>query len=289
MDGTSPASGLPTLYEEHLVLGASFGKDAIVSTYAHEASLGRPEHLSASLTDLSHMRLLLFSGADANAFAQAAFAQEPLEVGHSSLGAVLTGDGHVASIPLLARTGSQEYVALDLSPRADVLSAWLSFLANVSSNGYAPYANMDTQDATGTHVVLLLRGPAAPQVLEDYLGEQTLPRAGRVASVMLDRIPCIVLNVSEHDDLAYLVMAPPHSSVALWRSLLSFTEVTPLGTAALERLAMDRHPWLRMLFDATGSLYIEEEDLMRWGLVRKADDFVGARALRRLDTQGGQA
>lgn len=280
MDETSSSAGLPQLYGEHLVLGATFGEDAVVASYAHEASGDVLESYQATLCDLTHMQVLYFAGPDAPSFAHAAFAQTPLAVGSCGFGAVLTGDGNVASVPLLARTGNQEYVALDPSRRADVLSAWLSFLSNVSSDGYAPYANMQTQDATATHVVLLLEGPAAPRVLEDYLGDQHLPKTGRVASVLLDRIPCIVLNTGNGDRPAFILMVPPHAAVALWRSFLSFTEVTPIGTDAFTRMTTQRHPWYNKLNEANGSLSLPAKDLMQWGLVRNTDDYVGARALR---------
>ena len=280
MGETSSSAGLPQLYGEHLVLGATFGDDAVVISYAHETPEGIASSYQATLCDLTHMQVLYFAGLDAPAFAQAAFAQSPLSVGSCSFGAVLTGDGNVASIPLLARTGKQEYVALDPSPRADVLSAWLSFLSNVSSDGYAPYAHMQTQDVTATHVVLLLQGQAAPRVLEDYLGNQHLPGTGCVASVLLDRIPCVVLNTGDRVLPVFLIMVPPHAAVALWRSLLSFTEVTPVGTEAFSRMAARRHPWYDKLCHAGSSLSLPAKDLTRWGLVRNTDDYVGARALR---------
>jgi aminomethyltransferase len=278
-DASSRAS-LQTLYREHLALGARFGDDAVVTSYAHEEEGVVQEHGQAVLCDITHAQVLYFAGPDAPAFAHAAFAIEPLSVGACAFGAVLTGDGKVTSIPLLARTGSQEYIALDSTPRASVLDGWLSFLAHVSSDGYAPYAHMQAQDVTAKHVVLSLQGEAAPSVLGDYVGEQTLPIPGHVASVLLDRIPCIVLNVGTYETPSFVIMVPPNAAVVLWRSLLSFTEVAPVGTQTFVRMESRRHPWLARLCDTSDRLDFSREALVRDALIRGTDDFVGARALR---------
>lgn len=269
--------GFAPLYEEHLLLGAQFESASIVRSYA--GGTARPSLLSGTvLSDVSDICLLLFSGASAHQFASIACAGDVLVPGQCAFEAVLTGDGSLASVPLLARTGEYEYVAADLSSRADVLSAWLSFLSNVTQDGVAPFAGLSTEDASEKHAALLLAGPQAPEVLQDYLGDEHVPSAGQVEACMLDHIPCIVLVLPLADTPCYVILVPPVHAVALWRSLLSFTCVTPIGREAVRDFAHDVLPWSTDL--ATGdTVRIDAERLSSFGLLRDEQTFVGARGL----------
>lgn len=274
-------SGLPALYAEHLVLGATFDEDGRVSGYAAEIDieLAREASAGAYVAEIGNIATLLFCGADAVSFAEAAFAGKKLEVGECSFEAVLAGDGGVASVPLLARTGTSEYVAFDITPRSAILEAWLSFLSNVNQNGYAPYEHMETEDVTGSHVVLAMWGPAAHHVLSDYTHADALPKTGEIRSCMLDSIACIVACVPLGDVPCYMLLVPPRQCVALWRSFLSFTEVEPVGTLALEALLAARLPWFLNL-QSTDTLRIPAQDLRDAGILRMTPDFVGARGIQ---------
>lgn len=271
--------GLATLYQEHLLLGAKFEGDKIVRRYANEVGAS---HVSdgAILSDVSDMDLLLFDGAAAEPFANAAFAGRKLGVGECAFEASLTGDGSLASVPLLARTGAGEYIVADLSARSEVLVAWLSFLSAIEQDGRAPFAGLGTEDVSGSHVALVLAGARAAEVLADYVaGRQSgLPGRGRIARCMLDNIPCIVAHLDLVNHPAYLVLVPPVHAVALWRSLLSFAEVAPVGRDGLLRLAGEALPWLARLRggDAVRMPYGE---LRAAQIVRESLDFVGARGL----------
>lgn len=274
-------SGLPALYAEHLVLGATFDDDGRVCTYAAEVDveLARNASAGAFVADIGSVAALLCSGEDAVSFAEAAFAGKKLAVGECSFQAVLTGDGGVASVPLLARTGTTEYVAFDLTPRSAILEAWLSFLSNVNQNGYAPYAHMDTEDVTGSHVMLALWGPAAHHVLADYTHVDALPKAGEIRSCMLDSIVCLVACASLGDTSCFVLLVPPQRCVALWRSFLSFTEVEPVGTLAFEALLAARLPWFLSL-QTTDTLRVSAQALQDANLLRATPDFVGARGIQ---------
>lgn len=284
-------NGLGALYTEHLLLNAVFDDDAIVSHYAGEPDPSlEDESDRAVLADLSSIQTLLFDGAEAKAFAHAAFAGKQLAVGECAYEAVLTGDGSLASVPLLARTGVNEYVVFDDSARSDVLAGWLSFLQSVEQNGYAPYAGLATTDATGSHTVLALWGASAQKVLLDYVKEGNLPSRGTLASCKLDNIPCIVVRPPcGHVDL-YLVLVPPTLAVVLWRSLLSFTEVVPVGHAAVRKWFESWYPWYGAL-DSSDSLRLTARELLDYGLIRDTGDFVGARGLNSTDgfSNGGNA
>lgn len=230
-----------------------------------------------ALIDLSGIGYTLVSGTSAQNFVEAVFAGKQLEVGETSFECALTGDGSLSSIGLLARSGQNEYVVLDASERSLVLDEWLSIIASVEQNGVAPYAEVSLEDATPLLTPLLLAGKKAKKVLMDYLGEQRLPEDSKLCNLMLDQtIPALVANVSTKKVPAYLVMVPPVHTVILFRSLLSFETVHPLGHKQLVEGLKTYLPWFSELASNT-KVVVAKDKLEGWGLLRASDDFIGAR------------
>lgn len=230
-----------------------------------------------ALIDLSGIGYTLVSGTSSQNFVEAVFAGKQLEVGEASFECALTGDGSLSSIGLLARSGQNEYVVLDASERSLVLDEWLSIIASVEQNGVAPYAEVSLEDATPLLTPLLLAGKKAKKVLMDYLGEQRLPEDSKLCNLMLDQtIPALVANVSTKKVPAYLVMVPPVHTVILFRSLLSFETVHPLGHKQLVEGLKTYLPWFSELASNT-KVVVAKDKLEGWGLLRASDDFIGAR------------
>ena len=230
-----------------------------------------------ALIDLSGIGYTLVSGTSAQNFVEAVFAGKQLEVGETSFECALTGDGSLSSIGLLARSGQNEDVVLDASERSLVLDEWLSIIASVEQNGVAPYAEVSLEDATPLLTPLLLAGKKAKKVLMDYLGEQKLPEDSKLCNLMLDQtIPALVANVSTKKVPAYLVMVPPVHTVILYRSLLSFETVHPLGYKQLIEGLKTYLPWFSELASNT-KVVVAKDKLEGWGLLRASDDFIGAR------------
>lgn len=230
-----------------------------------------------ALIDLSGIGYTLVSGTSAQNFVEAVFAGKQLEVGETSFECALTGDGSLSSIGLLARSGQNEYVVLDASERSLVLDEWLSIITSVEQNGVAPYAEVSLEDATPLLTPLLLAGKKAKKVLMDYLGEQKLPEDSKLCNLMLDQtIPALVANVSTKKVPAYLVMVPPVHTVILYRSLLSFETVHPLGYKQLIEGLKTYLPWFSELASNT-KVVVAKDKLEGWGLLRASDDFIGAR------------
>ena len=230
-----------------------------------------------ALVDLSGISYALVSGAVAQNFVEAVFAGKQLEVGETSFECALTGDGSLSSIGLLARSGQNEYVVLDASERSLVLEERLSIIASVEQNGVAPYAEVSLDDATPLLTPLLLAGKKAKKVLMDYLGEQQLPEDSKLCNLMLDQtIPALIANVSTKKVPAYLAMVPPVHTVILFRSLLSFEMVHPLGHKQLIEGLTTYLPWFSELATNT-KVVVAKDKLEGWGLLRTSADFIGAR------------
>ena len=272
------------LYEEHVLLGASFEESAVtggplVIAYAGEKNL---EELlpGAVVADLTGTAYLLVSGASSQALSAAATAGRPLAVGEAAFEAVLTGEGRLLSVPLALRSGDHEHVLLDPTPRGSALTAWLGFLSSMEQDGYAPYAQTSVEDASEMLVPLLLSGERSRDVLSDYVrtAGEALPREGEVSAVHLDAIPALVTRVPGPGPKTWLLLVPAQRARVIWRSLLSFTEVAPAGTCAARRLLAEGRPWASSL-PAEGPVSVPRAELERWGVLREGSDFVGARLL----------
>ena len=269
------------LHEEHVLLGASFAPSETsgllrVCSYARETSNG----VGAILADLTGATYLLASGPDAASFAATALAGRALPVGDVAFEAALNGAGGLVAVPLLVRTGDTEHVVIDVSDQADALAAWLAFLGGAKSeDGNEAFPRLNLEGASEMLVPLLLAGPEAEHVLMDYLRDGgSLPGPGTVRQLSLDAIPCVIAHVAaSFVPSAYLVLVPAAAARILWRSFLSFTEVSPVGHDRLRELVGRHVPWAGAL--GRSSVPSRREELSNWGIVRAGDGFVGARAL----------
>ena len=274
------------LLEEHQLLGALLAEDeedpVRVLSYGAEVDEVNALRSSVGLADLGGVSCLRMAGAAAPEFASAAFAGRNLAVGECAFQAVLLGDGAVASIPLLARTGGLEYVCWDFTRRSDMLGAWLSFLVSIEQAGEAPFASVSIDESSDSLSALGLWGPRAQQVLADYLQQDaSLPMPGSICELRLDSIPALVMAPPSPLEDLFVVLVPPQYVRILWRSFLSFQFVQPVGEKALLAHAASALAWLEKA-NVDDKLWVSRRELEREGLVRGTDDFVGANALNEL-------
>lgn len=272
------------LQGEHELLGATFettldDAPAAVQTYLNE-QVPAWSGDAATLTDLSGGAYLLVSGPEAESLMGLALAGQRLGVGETRFSASLSGSGETISVPLALRTGDNEFVVIDPTPRGPALSGWLRFLAGMEQGGVRPFPNTTVEDASSMLVPLLLVGGAAPAVLGDYVhGGESLPVPGRVSQIRLDSFVSVVAGIPLPEGVpAYLVLVSPPAARPIWRSLLSFTEVHPVGHGALAARLSKTLPWGARL-DASGPATLARDELAEWGLLRPEDDFIGARGL----------
>lgn len=270
------------LRAEHELLGAEFERaeratPPAVLAYPHEEVDGA----GALLADLTGATYLLVSGADAGRFARAALAGRLLDVGEAAHEAALSGTGELISVPLLVRTGDTEVVVIDALDASGALAAWLALLGDAGADeGRAAFPDLSLRDASDLLVPLMLAGPRARAVLEDYVhGDDALPGPGEVRQLRLDAITAVVAHpAAPVEPSAYLILVPVPAARVLWRSLLSFTEVEPVGHRTLRSLLARRLPWRARLAEGAPAR-VSRSELEGWGIVRGDGSFVGGRAL----------
>lgn len=273
------------LYGEHALLGADFSSSddgSVIRVVSYPSEKGGPvDSGRAYLHDLSGSSYVLVSGPHASDLIEAAICGPKISVGESAWQCTLTAEGGLTSVPLVIRTGANEYVLLDPSDRGDVVVAWLGFLSQIEQNGFAPYAGTKLEEATDMLTPLLMAGNAATAVLSDYVSHpRDLPAVGQVKNVYLDKISAVASRIAIPGITfpVFVLLVPPAQASILWRSFLSFNEVSPVGCVAVCRAMAEMLPWGGLLSEKDKVLPSAAQ-LESWGLLRSTRDFVGSRCL----------
>lgn len=270
------------LHEEHELLGATFVEVdeelMAAESYVGEVSLD-VQLRGCVLADLSPYTYRYVSGPDSRRMLSALTCAPELSVGECGFCPMLAGDASLVSVPLVLVTGDTEYALLDPSPRGVVAEAWLSFVEGIKQGDEVVFEEVDDLAAHTMLVPLMIAGQKADYVLSDYLmASQRPPLPGRVESLLLDRMPMIVAGIPWSLDVpGYLILVPAQVARVMWRSLLSFLAVGPLGQRGLYEL-LAKLPFGKELCD-TEKLPMDVKTLERWGLLREDRTFIGARGL----------
>ncbi len=288
-NGTPEAVPGNVLEGEHLLLGGSMEPDAQgrpeAAWYGDGAGEPAAFREGCALADVGSLVATCISGDAADAFVSAVFTCYVPAPGRLAGALSLMGDGRVVAPVILAGLAPTEFCVWCPAELAAGLGEWMRGIAAVESGGVAPYSSVEFSHGAPLSTTLMLAGPEAAVVLGDYLSEgASLPGPGTLANVRLDAIDTVVMRPEVGSFSPYLVVVPDASARVLWRSLLSFQSVAPVGTSAVwGRVAEEAPGLVDFLDDPIGRRL--PADLGLQGLLRPGDDFIGARAL---DGAGGR-
>lgn len=269
------------LQDEHKHLGAQFYTDPfgieMPDYYAHPEN--EPEALKdAAIVDTTNLRLFLIEGTQAQSYVSMVFSAEPLKVGELNLAPVLSGDGHVLSVCVLARTGDNEYLVISLPERAALLFDWMQSIAQIEQEGFKPFSEIKLEEVSGNLIPLYLTGKHIDAILADYLPKNLHTYPNTIIQTKLDKQTALLAHTSYKDTASYLVFLPQNVLAVFWRSFLSFPELTPVGNSALYALLDIVSCEMQAFFDDP-SISKTPQELGINGLIRTSDGFIGQRAL----------
>ncbi|MEY8436505.1 hypothetical protein AAK967_02005 [Atopobiaceae bacterium 24-176] len=268
---------------EHLLLGATMEPGATGRPEAAWYGDGTKEPVAfeegCALADVGGLVATCISGDAASAFVSAVFTSYVPEPG-SVLGALaLMGDGRVVAPALVAGLAVNEFCVWCPGELSEGLMEWMRGIAAVEEGGVAPYASVELSCGAPLSSTLMVAGPDATAVLGDYLApDAALPKPATLSNVRLDAIDTVVLRPAIGSFSPYLVVAPNAFAQVLWRSLLSFPNVSPVGTSAVWGRVADEAPGLVDFLDEPMARRTPK-DLGLQGLLRPGDSYIGARAL----------
>lgn len=223
------------LYEEHLALGARmvpFAGFEMPVQYSGiiEEHVAVREH--AGVFDICHMSEFRFFGFGAKAALQRIVSNDLDkidELGRAVYTVMCDEDGGIVDDLIVYHTGDLEYLVI--ANAATRAGDWESMSSHVAGDVEA----VDESDRTA---LIALQGPDAVRIIEE-IAAQDAPRRFRIAEAVLDGVPVLLSRTGYTGEDGVEILCHVSQAVAIWRMLLSYPEVTPIGLGARDTLRLE--------------------------------------------------
>jgi aminomethyltransferase len=225
------------LYDEHLALGARmvpFAGWEMPVQYAGIIEEHRAVRRSAGIFDVGHMAEFRVFGFGAFDFLQRMFTNDLhriAELGQAQYTLLLDDDGHIIDDLIVYHTGDLEYLIIANASNRETDFTWLSEHAPV---------DLELVDESDRTSLIALQGPEALRIARELAGAVWSPPARfNIAEATLDTIPALVARTGYTGEDGVEIITRTSDAPALWRALLSFGEVTPVGLGARDTLRLE--------------------------------------------------
>jgi len=270
------------LWEEHGALGARMvpfaGWDMPVQ-YTGIVDEHRATRTSAGVFDVSHMGEVRVWGFGAFDFLQRVLSNDLHridELGAGQYTLLLDEDGGIIDDLIVYHTGDLEYLLIVNAGNREADVAWLQERAPEDLEV------VDESDRTG---LIALQGPKALDIVEELASDEfSMPPRFHIAAAYLDTVPALVARTGYTGEDGVEIVARASDLPALWRALLSFTEVTPVGLGARDTLRLE------MGYPLHGSDIDRTTDPVSaglgWAVGKDKGDFTGKAAVDRVREVG---
>lgn len=226
------------LYEEHLALGARmvpFAGWEMPVQYAGIIEEHKAVRASAGIFDVCHMAEFRVFGFGALDFLQSMLTNDLsriAELGSAQYTLMLDDEGGIIDDLIVYHSGDLEYLIIANASNREVDFAWLT------EHAPADLELIDESDRTG---LIALQGPAALDVLRNLAEDGfEAPERFHIGEALLDNsVPVLVARTGYTGEDGVEIVCSAAAAVAVWRLLLSFTEVTPCGLGARDTLRLE--------------------------------------------------
>lgn len=225
------------LYEEHLALGARMVDFAGFEMPVQYAGI-MEEHLatreSVGIFDVSHMAQFRVCGEDSKVFLQRMLSNDLDkidEVGAAQYTLLLDDDGNIIDDLIVYHTGFEYLVIANASNRHEDF-AWLTAHAT---------EGVELCDESDRTALIAVQGPKALEVMGELCGDGWVaPERFNIASAtIMGTVPALVARTGYTGEDGVEIVLRNEDAVAVWRALLSFPEVTPVGLGARDTLRLE--------------------------------------------------
>jgi aminomethyltransferase len=225
------------LFDEHVALGARmvpFAGWEMPVQYAGIIEEHRAVRRSAGVFDVGHMAEFRVFGFGAFDFLQRVLTNDLSkisELGRAQYTLMLDQDGHIIDDLIVYHSGDLEYLIIANASNHEVDFAWLS--------AHAP-AEMELVDESSRTSLIALQGPRAVGIVEELAGtDWQAPARFTIGEATLDTIPALVARTGYTGEDGVEILTSTKAAPALWRAILSFPEVTPIGLGARDTLRLE--------------------------------------------------
>jgi aminomethyltransferase len=270
------------LYEEHLALGARmvpFAGWEMPVQYAGIIDEHRAVRSSAGVFDVGHMAEFRVFGFAAFDFLQRMLTNDLAKIsklGQAQYTLLLDDDGHIIDDLIVYHSGDIEYLIIANASNHAVDFEWLQ--------AHAP-AEVELVDESSRTSLIALQGPLALGIIKELAGtDWEPPTRFTIAEATLDTVPALVARTGYTGEDGVEILTSTSTAPQLWRALLSFAEVSPVGLGARDTLRLE------MGYPLYGSDMDRSVDPISaglgWVVPKSKSGFVGAAAVAEVRTSG---
>ena len=260
------------LYDEHLALGARMVDFAGFDMPVQYSGIIE-EHLatrsSVGIFDVSHMAEFRVAGPGCYQFLQGMLTNDISlinETGKAQYTLMLNDDGHIIDDLIVYNTGFEYLIIANASNREKDWN-WLW--------SHKP-DDVDMVDETERTGLIAVQGPEAKRIMQELCGQDWVaPERFTLVPATIDgRISCLVARTGYTGEDGFELIVHAEDLVTVWRVLLSFNEVSPVGLGARDTLRLE------MGYHLYGNDMDETRDPISAGLgwvcpKAKAEDYTG--------------
>lgn len=225
------------LYEEHLALGARmvpFAGWEMPVQYAGIIEEHKDVRTSAGVFDVCHMAEFRVFGFGSFDFLQGLLTNDLhkiAELGLAQYTLMLDDDGHLLDDLIVYHTGDLEYLIIANASNAETDFAWIT--------SHAP-SDLEVVDESDRTALIALQGPEAVRIATDLAGAGwEAPPRFTIREASLDTVPALVARTGYTGEDGVEILCRASDAPAVWRALLSFSEVNPVGLGARDTLRLE--------------------------------------------------
>lgn len=225
------------LYEEHVALGGRmvpFAGYSMPVQYSGIIEEHKATRTSCGLFDVSHMAEFRISGQESYTFLQEMLTNDLdaiEEPGAAQYTLMLNDEGHIIDDLIVYNTGA-EYLIIANASNHEKDFAWLQ--------AHCP-EGVTLVDESDRTALLALQGPRAKEIMQELCGpDWVAPKRFHIAPATLDgKIAVLVSRTGYTGEDGFELVLHEQDAIAVWRMLLSFPEVTPVGLGARDTLRLE--------------------------------------------------
>lgn len=287
------------LHEEHVALGARmvpFAGYEMPVQYGGITEEHKAVRSSAGIFDVCHMAEFRVFGFGAFDFLQGLLTNDLAriaEVGSAQYTLMCDEDGGIIDDLIVYHTGDLEYLIIANAANRQTDLDWLHAhcppdvtltdeVVAEHRRGCGIVELADESDHTG---LIAVQGPKALGIIRELAGPGFEPPSRfHIAEARLDNVPVLLARTGYTGEDGVEIVCHATNAVAIWRTLLSFPEVTPCGLGARDtlRLEMGYH-----LYGSDMDRGVDPVSAgLGWVVPQKGVDFVGSEAIARIRSQG---
>jgi len=270
------------LHESHRELGARmvpFAGYEMPVQYAGIIEEHNATRTTAGIFDVSHMAQFRVTGEGSREFLQKMFTNDITlidEPGSAQYTLMLNENGGIIDDLIVYETGF-EYLIIANASNHEKDFAWLM--------AHKP-DNVELVDESDRTALIALQGPDSARIMGELTDDEyVLPERFHINSTMIDnQIPILVARTGYTGEDGVELIARREDAETLWRILLSFPEIMPVGLGARDTLRLEKgyHLYGSDMDESRNPI----EAKLGWVVPQDKTDYIGYEAIKKARDEG---